>query len=167
MSYETRSRWLPLILLVSCGRQQPDRIGDPDLQVNSAALCAVGGQPITREMFTFRTDDDLVQFAALRDGVGIGGTQTIKWDVFAPQLVYVKRYQIELYLEHSRLLTVCDDDGNLAGSARKYEWQIPEDLQDESNYRLRLAAWDYSGRESETFSPPFRPFLACCCRCLL
>ena len=36
---------------------------------------ALAGRPITREMFQFRTDADLVQFAAIRDGVGIGGAQ--------------------------------------------------------------------------------------------
>lgn len=35
----------------------------------------VGGLPLTRELFSFRTDDDLVQSAAIRDGAGIGGMQ--------------------------------------------------------------------------------------------
>jgi DNA-binding transcriptional LysR family regulator len=36
-------------------------------------LRTVGGLPITRDLFTFRTDSDLAQLAAVRAGVGIGG----------------------------------------------------------------------------------------------
>jgi DNA-binding transcriptional LysR family regulator len=35
----------------------------------------IGGRPIGREIFAFRTDDDLAQLAALRAGFGIGGAQ--------------------------------------------------------------------------------------------
>jgi len=34
------------------------------------------GRKLTRELFQFRTDADLVQIAAVRDGIGIGGIQT-------------------------------------------------------------------------------------------
>lgn len=85
----------------------------------------------------------------------IGGTQTIKWDVFAPQHVSLQRFELELYLEHSRQLTICDDAALLSGSVRKYRWQIPVDLQEEA-YRLHLVGWDFSGHRSEAFSPPFR-----------
>jgi DNA-binding transcriptional LysR family regulator len=35
----------------------------------------IAGRPISREMFSFRCDNDLAQLAALRAGVGIGGCQ--------------------------------------------------------------------------------------------
>lgn len=36
---------------------------------------AIAGLALTRDLFSFRTDNDLVQFAAIREGVGIGGCQ--------------------------------------------------------------------------------------------
>ncbi|ODT89229.1 LysR family transcriptional regulator [Phenylobacterium sp. SCN 70-31] len=35
------------------------------------------GQPITRDLFTYRTDNDVAQLAAIKAGVGIGACQTL------------------------------------------------------------------------------------------
>jgi DNA-binding transcriptional LysR family regulator len=46
-----------------------------DMDDTAIRLAQQKGITITREMFTFRTDNDLAQLAALRAGAGIGGTQ--------------------------------------------------------------------------------------------
>ena len=56
---------------------------------------------ITRETFTFRTDNDLVQLAALRAGVGIGGCQTgiARRDPnLVPILPKAIRFELEMWL---------------------------------------------------------------------
>lgn len=59
------------------------------------------GIPITRDMFTFRCDNDLAQMAAIRSGMGIGGMQ-IGIARRAPQLMPVMpelvTFQIDMWL---------------------------------------------------------------------
>lgn len=58
------------------------------------------GPPITREMFAFRTDNDLAQIAAVRAGLGIGGMQArlASRDNLEPVLPDTVRYQIVYWL---------------------------------------------------------------------
>ena len=58
------------------------------------------GLPITRDRFTFRTDNDLAQIAAIRAGLGIGGMQVrlASRDNLVPILPDVVRFQIEHWL---------------------------------------------------------------------
>jgi len=58
------------------------------------------GPPITRDAFTFRTDNDLAQIAAIRSGVGIGGMQMrlAARDNLVPILPNVVRFQVEHWL---------------------------------------------------------------------
>lgn len=56
--------------------------------------------PITRETFTFRTDNDLAQLAAIRAGLGIGGMQVrlATRDSLVPVLPDALRFRIEYWL---------------------------------------------------------------------
>ena len=58
------------------------------------------GPPITRETFTFRTDNDLAQIAGVRAGLGIGGMQVrlASRDNLEPVLSDTVRYQIVYWL---------------------------------------------------------------------
>jgi DNA-binding transcriptional LysR family regulator len=58
------------------------------------------GPPITRDTFTFRTDNDLAQIAAIRAGLGIGGMQAglAARDNLLPILPDVLRFQVEYWL---------------------------------------------------------------------
>jgi DNA-binding transcriptional LysR family regulator len=47
----------------------------PDQDTFTMRLGAQHGMPISREMFSFRCDNDLALLAALRAGIGIGGSQ--------------------------------------------------------------------------------------------
>jgi DNA-binding transcriptional LysR family regulator len=51
-----------------------DLVG-PDRDLAPYAGLSLGGAPITRERFSFRTDDDLAQIAAVRAGLGVGVIQ--------------------------------------------------------------------------------------------
>ena len=67
---------------------------------DASSYRSVGGPAltITRDLFAFRTDNDLVQFAALRAGVGIGGCQVGVARRY-PELVPVLHDAIKLALE--------------------------------------------------------------------
>ena len=58
------------------------------------------GLPITRDRFTFRTDNDLAQIAAIRAGLGIGGMQVrlASRDNLVPILPVVVLFQIDHWL---------------------------------------------------------------------
>jgi DNA-binding transcriptional LysR family regulator len=58
------------------------------------------GPPITRDTFTFRTDNDLAQIAAIRAGLGIGGMQArlASRDNLVPILPDVLQFQVEYWL---------------------------------------------------------------------
>jgi DNA-binding transcriptional LysR family regulator len=58
------------------------------------------GPPITRDTFTFRTDNDLAQIAAIRAGLGIGGMQArlAARDNLVPILPDVLRFEVEYWL---------------------------------------------------------------------
>jgi DNA-binding transcriptional LysR family regulator len=58
-------------------------------------------QPLTREMFGFRSDSDLAQFAALKSGVGIGGCQfgvARRYPELVPVLPKVIRFELEVWV---------------------------------------------------------------------
>ena len=57
-------------------------------------------QPISRELFDFRTDDDLAQIAAIRAGLGIGGVQhqLAKREGFVPVLANAFGFQLEVWI---------------------------------------------------------------------
>jgi len=91
------------------------RFGEPRTTAELAGHCvigfdrddrafrAVGGGlgPITRESFTFRTDSDLGQLAALRAGVGIGGCQEAiarRDPALVPVLPGAVPYALEIWL---------------------------------------------------------------------
>jgi DNA-binding transcriptional LysR family regulator len=59
-----------------------------------------GGPRVARDMFSFRTDSDPAQLAAVRAGVGIGGLQVsiAARDKLVPVLVNLVRFQIEFWL---------------------------------------------------------------------
>jgi DNA-binding transcriptional LysR family regulator len=58
-------------------------------------------QPLTREMFGFRSDSDLAQFAALKSGVGIGGCQlgiARRHPELVPVLAKVIRFELDVFI---------------------------------------------------------------------
>ena len=70
---------------------------------DDSAFRSVGAaaQLITREMFGFRSDNDLAQLAALRAGVGIGGCQANlarRWPELVPVLPKALQFSLEIWL---------------------------------------------------------------------
>jgi DNA-binding transcriptional LysR family regulator len=58
-------------------------------------------RPLTREMFAFRSDNDLAQFAALKAGVGIGGCQhgiARKYPELVGVLSKVIRFELDMWV---------------------------------------------------------------------
>jgi DNA-binding transcriptional LysR family regulator len=58
-------------------------------------------RPLSREMFSFRSDNDLAQFAALKCGVGIGGCQhgiARKYPELVAVLAKVIRFELEIWV---------------------------------------------------------------------
>jgi DNA-binding transcriptional LysR family regulator len=56
---------------------------------------------LTREMFSFRSDNDLAQFAALKCGVGIGGCQhgiARNYPELVPVLAKIVRFELEMWV---------------------------------------------------------------------
>jgi DNA-binding transcriptional LysR family regulator len=87
-------------------RGLPATLGDSERHVvigfdrDDSSYRAVGaeGLAIDRDLFTFRTDNDLVQFAALRAGIGIHGCQ-VGVARRHPDLVPVLHDQVKLALD--------------------------------------------------------------------
>ena len=58
-------------------------------------------RPLSREMFSFRSDNDLAQFAALKCGVGIGGCQhgiARNYPELVPVLAKVIRFELDIWV---------------------------------------------------------------------
>jgi DNA-binding transcriptional LysR family regulator len=58
-------------------------------------------RPLSREMFCFRSDNDLAQFAALKCGVGIGGCQhgiARNYPELVPVLAKLIRFELEMWV---------------------------------------------------------------------
>ncbi|MDP1617722.1 LysR family transcriptional regulator [Phenylobacterium sp.] len=54
------------------------------------------GRPITRDIFSFRSDSDVAQLAALRAGLGIGGCQTLIARRYGLVPILADRFRIEM-----------------------------------------------------------------------
>jgi DNA-binding transcriptional LysR family regulator len=55
-------------------------------------------QAVGRELFGFRSDSDLAQFAALKSGVGIGGCQYGIYPALVPVLARLIRFELEVWV---------------------------------------------------------------------